>query len=177
MPEPKYVEYGMGAIFSEDMKYRYNLWRSWDNSKPTVIFIMLNPSTADDKVLDPTVRRCLGYAMQWGFGSMEILNLFALRSTDPKALYSHPDPVGKKNDKEIHDACNWSWTIIAAWGIHGKFMGRGETVAEIVTRRHKPLYCLQLTKGGIPSHPLYLKGDLKPVLYREAKHDVLSEVW
>ena len=171
MTEPEYVEHGKGAIFSPDRKYRYNLWRAWDIENPTVIFIMLNPSTADENVLDPTLRRCLGYAMDLGFGRMEILNLFALRSTNPSELYKDPDPVGPDNDREIYTSSRWSETIIAGWGTHGKFMGRGEKVAKLVISRHKPMYHLKLTKDGFPSHPLYLKRGLKPVVFREAIHD------
>lgn len=166
--EPTYLY--QGAEFSEDMKYRYTLWRCWDADKPTAVFILLNPSTADDKVLDPTVRRCLGYAMDWGFGTMEILNLFAIRSTDPSILYSEQNPVGNDNDFYIDYTCRHSVSpdkgkIIAAWGVHGIFKGRDKCVKDIINKIGLPMYCISLTQDGIPAHPLYLKGSLTPVLY------------
>jgi len=131
---------------------------------------MLNPSTADDKVLDPTVRRCLGFAMRWGYGRMEILNLFSLRSTDPAALYSCPEPIGWRNDVAITRACERvGRLVVAAWGSHGRHLSRGETVVNIVTKVcRKDLHCLKITSGGFPGHPLYLKGNLSPSVYRKA---------
>lgn len=99
MKEPTYIR--KGATFSGCFKYRYGLTRVWDESLPTVAFIMLNPSTADDDQLDPTLRRCLGFARTLGYGAMEIGNLFALKSTDPEALYSSEDPIGPLNDNML----------------------------------------------------------------------------
>jgi hypothetical protein len=170
MPEPHYAK--KGATFSEDKKYRYTLWREWDPVKPSVAFVMLNPSTADERVLDPTLRRCLGYAREWGYGRMDILNLFALRSTDPRVLYAHRDPIGQQNDEYTRSVCVRARTrvIIAAWGVHGKFMNRDQEVTDLITETlGQRLYYLQLTNNGIPSHPLYLKGSLRPVLYKDRK--------
>ena len=83
-----------GAEFSKDRKYRYRLWREWNKTKPAVLFVMLNPSTADELVLDSTVSRCLSFAKEWGYGRLEVANLFALRATDPKELNKVEDPVG-----------------------------------------------------------------------------------
>jgi hypothetical protein len=153
------------------MKYRYRLWREWNPStgKKPILFIMLNPSTADERVLDPTVRRCLGYAMSWGFGKMEVCNIFALRSTDPKELYSVKDPVGEGNDEAIQQAAIDAEMVIAAWGIHGLYRNRSNEIPKIVCElAGKPLFCLTTTKkGGQPGHPLYLKADLKPILWRD----------
>jgi hypothetical protein len=150
------------AQFGSNNKYRYALGRCFFTvpGNKNVSFVMLNPSTADAGVSDPTVRRCEGYAKLWGFNQLTVLNIFALRSTDPKKLYSDPDPVGPDNDENILAACRRSDLVVCAWGVHGKFMGRGEKVLKLV-KKFDPTY-LKLTKDGIPSHPLYLKGSLKP---------------
>lgn len=168
MPEPEYTD--RGAIFSPCNQYRYTLWREWGDwtlSDPQVLFIMLNPSTADAEVLDPTVRRCLGYAMDWGYRRMMVANLFALRATDPAALRQAEDPVGPDNNLAISTGAATSTLIVAAWGIHGTLKGRDQEVLEIL-KKWKNLFCLARTRKGIPAHPLYLKKDLVPTLYREA---------
>jgi hypothetical protein len=151
------------AQFGSDNKYRYTLGRCFFTvpGNKTVSFIMLNPSTADAGVSDPTVRRCEGYAKLWGFNRLTVLNIFALRSTDPKALYASSDPVGPDNDEFILACVKTSDLVVCAWGVHGKFMDRGNHVRMLIDGRCKPTY-LKLTKDGIPSHPLYLKGSLKP---------------
>jgi hypothetical protein len=169
MPEPVYTSAGATFGGVGDM-YRYTLWREWDTAKPTVVFIMLNPSTADDTTLDPTLRRCLGYSMQWGYGRMEILNLFALRSTNPSKLKTCSDPVGPQNNLQISWACKRDRLIIAGWGAHGGLYSQDLKIVNIVTRGcGKDLYCLQMTGGGFPGHPLYLKRGLEPVIYRPAQ--------
>jgi len=122
---------------------------------------MLNPSTADERILDPTVRRCTGYAMAWGFGSIEIVNLFALRSTDPAELYRADDPVGPDNDLSILWCASSCTIAVAAWGTHGQHLDRGREVVEML-RGKVALKYLRLTKSGEPNHPLYLPKDLKP---------------
>jgi hypothetical protein len=168
------------AYFSDDMKYRYVIGRKWDDSLPRVAFVMLNPSTATERVLDPTIRRCIAYAKRWGFGSYEGLNIFALRSTDPKKLYSCVDPVGRENDMMLTNRlfsteptetgrdCPFAISrVIAAWGNHGRFLGRGDRVASMI-REVRPLMCLDVSSKGYPKHPLYLRGDLDPRLYVES---------
>jgi hypothetical protein len=160
--EPVYSS--KGATFSPCKKYRYTLWREWQTLSPertTVLFVMLNPSTADENVLDPTVRRCLGYAMQWGFNRMEIANIFALRSTDPRELYKCDEPIGDENNDYIRKLAGGAGLVIAAWGTHGKYRNRGDEVTKLLQEVSKPHY-LKRAKGGAPCHPLYLKADLKP---------------
>jgi hypothetical protein len=150
------------ATFSKCGKYRYSLVRAFLHPGPKgpCAFIMLNPSTATGEVSDPTVRRCEGYARAWGHKALIVLNIFAFRSTDPKALYRELDPVGPENDDYIEHYCKKAAQIVCAWGLHGKHLSRGRVVLAQVAG-YRPCY-LKLTKGGVPSHPLYLKGDLKP---------------
>ncbi len=150
------------AFLSEDQRYRYYLSRQWGDDGRTVGFICLNPSTADDTLDDPTVRRCIGYARAWGGTKMVIGNLFAFRSTDPRKLKSESDPVGSENDewlKKIVDECD---IVVAAWGEHGVL---GNRDLEVKERFRGKLYALKLTKNSCPSHPLYLPKDLAPFVF------------
>lgn len=170
MTEPVYLE--RGALFSNCEKYRYRLWRRWAEEGDVrragfwAVFVMLNPSTADAEKLDPTVRRCVSFAQRWGCGGLQVLNLFALRATDPKKLYSHHDPVGRDNDFH-HDLvlrdCSPGPIVVAAWGAHGKLAMRGAIVARRLAG-WKPQF-LGLNADGTPKHPLYVKGDTKLLEY------------
>jgi hypothetical protein len=163
MPEPAYTR--KGATFSPCKTYRYTLVREWtslSDRKGHVLFVMLNPSTADENVLDPTVRRCLQYTIDWGYREMHVCNIFALRSTNPKQLYACNDPIGPDNDKCICTEVAGADLVIAAWGSHGAYKDRGSQVMEMITNI-KEIHYLKLTKSGIPGHPLYLKGDLTPL--------------
>ena len=151
-----------GAILDRSMNYRYSLWRIWDENLPQVTFIMLNPSTADDKENDPTLRRCINFAVSWGFGSLEVVNLFALRSTNPNLLTSTINPVGKKNNKYILAAIERSEKVILAWGTKGVLYNRDKEVVKLLKKKGIPLYVLELTKDGHPRHPLYVKGSELP---------------
>lgn len=150
------------AGFSECGAYRYWLKRTWDDSLPVVVFLMLNPSTADHEKNDPTVARCCAFAAAWGAGGLVVLNLFALRSTDPRALYAHPDPVGPANDAVIWQATAGR-QVVAAWGCHGAYRDRDLAVMNQLA--HRPVECLKLTKDGHPGHPLYLRADSVPMPY------------
>lgn len=149
------------CIFSRDGRFRYTLNRTWGPGS-RVAFIGLNPSTADELEDDPTIRRCIGFAKSWGYGSLLMLNLFGLRSTDPKKLYTVNNPVGGANDFQIHRGFIRAQRIVAAWGVHGEYLGRGE---EIRRQYHDRLWHLGLTKGGYPKHPLYLRADTKPMMW------------
>lgn len=149
-----------GATFSADRVYRYLLWRTWDETLPAVSFCMLNPSTADEEKEDPTVRRCLRFARDWGCGKLIVVNIFALRSTDPHALYRNPDPIGAENDFYIRQAFTESAEMIAAWGNHGAYLERGTAVCKMLAKAFdRPLKHLGITDLGEPRHPLYLRGD------------------
>lgn len=144
------------AGFSPCRRYRYTLSRTWDAASPPLVFIGLNPSTADETTDDPTIRRCIGFARRDGFGGIVMLNLFALRSTDPAALSDASDPVGPWNDDQIFAACKGR-TVVAAWGVHGTLRGRDKVVRRLLAG--VDLRCLGRTKEGNPRHPLYLRAD------------------
>lgn len=150
-----------GAQFSDCLKYRYALWRTWDENNGHVMFIGLNPSTADETKDDPTVRRCIGFARAWGFGGIHMLNLFAYRATNPKELKKAEDPVGPENNEYLKQYLDPPRLNIACWGVHGAFKDRGESVIELLGIEN--LSCLDVTRDGHPRHPLYLKGDAKPM--------------
>ncbi len=150
----------MGAVLSEDGLYRYRLNRFLDpRTMSTVLFIMLNPSTADAENDDPTIRRCIGFAKRLGMGSLEVNNLYAFRATDPKDLFKAKEPIGPDNHRHISDCVLEADIIIAAWGTHGKDAKVTSAVRDIVAKFEKKMFCLGKTKEGHPKHPLYLKSD------------------
>ena len=163
MSEPKYVD--QGATFSPDRVYRYRLWRVWNADLPRVAFIMLNPSTADETKLDPTLRRCLGYAQRWSCGSFEIGNVYAYRSTDPSLLCQVTDPVGPENDQHLVQIAEVaSFGVIAGWGADAE---RSRALGVLgLLRGHGHVFRLgRPTATGQPRHPLYMRGDLVPTLH------------
>lgn len=147
------------AVLSEDGIYRYRLSRTWDVEKPTLAWVMLNPSTADASEDDPTIRRCIGYAEDWGFGGIVVGNLFALRATGPSELADHPEPVGPENGRNLREICEAAETVVAAWGANGDLDGRAMEVARTLDA---DLHCLDVTKAGHPVHPLYQPADAEP---------------
>lgn len=154
-----------GAEFSDCGNYRYTLTRCWDAALPNVFFCMLNPSTADESANDPTIERCQRRAQQLGYGSMVIINIFALRSTDPARLYEVKDPVGPYNDGYIFDALKYSTDhVICGWGAHGSFKDRGSEVLQLFKLLGKRPYALHTNQDGSPTHPLYIGYDVKPQL-------------
>ncbi|MBU0467052.1 MAG: DUF1643 domain-containing protein [Nanoarchaeota archaeon] len=153
------------ALFSECEKYRYKLKRKWDNNLPQIMFIGLNPSTADEIKNDPTVSRMINYAKQWGYGSVSVCNVFAFRATFPKDLKNTKELVGRENDKSITEEAQSSEKIVIAWGNHALFMNRN---IEMMSLLHKhELFCIGVNKNGEPKHVLYLKKDLSPELFSE----------
>lgn len=153
------------ASFDDSGTYRYTLHRRWDaepglltQSGGRVCFCLLNPSTADARVLDPTLKRCLGFAQRWGFGHMEVVNAFALRSTQPAALQKHTDPVGPGNDRAIVRAAKRADLVVVGWGTHASLHDRHTGVLGMLGRACEPM-CWARTKDGFPKHPLYLRSD------------------
>jgi hypothetical protein len=145
------------AILSQDRLYRYLLTRIWDENKPMINFIGLNPSTADEIEDDPTTRRCIAFAKSWGYGGFYLTNLFAFISEKPEELKKVEDPIGKENDIYLLDTAKKVEEVIFAWGTKGKFLSRDKHVMNLITKG----YYIALTKNGHPSHPLYLKSGLR----------------
>lgn len=146
-----------GAEVSTDGQYRYSLWRIWDSSKPLILFICLNPSTADATVDDPTIRRCISFARSWGYGGLYMGNLFAFRATNPAELYEAPDPVGPKNDNRLFSMASKCQNIVFAWGTKGVLLERNK----VISSKFPNSRCISKTKVGHPGHPLYLRSDLR----------------
>lgn len=176
------------ATLSEDGLYRYSLRRTWDHDLPPVLFIGLNPSTADAENDDPTIRRCIRFARDWGYGGLLMGNLFAYRATNPKDLPNlHSDtrlsPVGEYkakgqwaydresvNDKWLKHMGAEAGIIIAAWGATPMPLGWGNRAYQV----HAELghvHALGFTKDGHPRHPLYVKADTRPVPLPPHVHD------
>lgn len=150
------------ATLSECGTYRYELSRVWSLDGPRVLFVMLNPSTADHDVDDPTIRKCSGFAKRWGFSGLVVVNLFAFRATKPADLKKAEHPVGELNRDYLLNGALECDEIVCAWGAHGKLHGRGlyvRTLLKAHGERRGGLKCLGMTKGGQPRHPLYLKND------------------
>lgn len=151
---------------SLDRRYRYTLGRPV-GSGGRLLVVMLNPSTADAFEDDPTIRRVVGFARRDGFGSVEVVNLYALRATDPAGLRTAADPVGPNNDAHIRSALGRCDAVAVAWGADpGPVEGRAGAVLRLIGESFAPL-CWGLTKTGQPRHPLYLRGDSPLVPYKE----------
>jgi hypothetical protein len=150
-----------GAVFDLSRKYRYLLWRRWSDELPALCFCMLNPSTADAFRLDPTIARCMSFARDWGFGSLQIVNLFAFRSTDPAALLRKRDPVGRLNDEFIERVVKSSDRTVLAWGNHGVLRDRDKEMMIVMREAcgDDRLYHFGLTRLHQPKHPLYVRRD------------------
>ena len=154
-----------GATFSDDRLYRYALWRVWGDlfrPKGFVNFILLNPSTADEKRSDPTVTRCVLRARQWGYTGLLVTNLFAYRATDPRELKQVLDPVGPENDKVILERAAQAALIVCGWGNHGAYGGRSRRVRQLLSIDGMRLHALGFNRSGEPEHPLYLPNARKP---------------
>lgn len=158
------------AIVSEDGAYRYRLDRRWGDG-PRVAWVMLNPSTADAEVDDPTIRRCIAFSRAWGYDGMTVVNLYPLRTADPRVLIGalrdhriddHATEACQRNLEEIDRTLDDATLIVAGWGAQ-----RGDRIStsrrRLVERYHDRLHCLGLTRLGEPRHPLYLSGDRVPI--------------
>lgn len=149
-----------GAEFSEDRKYRYALWRIWDETKPAVMFIGLNPSTANETESDRTITRVSTFASDWGYGGFYMTNLFGIVSSKPEILVTDPNPIGE-NDYWLNKVSAHCDIIVFCWGV----FKQARTRAEEVKKRFPGAYCLKKTKEGHPWHPLYVSAATKPIKY------------
>lgn len=152
------------VLFDETKRHRYLLTCSWGQGDGTVTFVMLNPSIGDEERCNPTMKRCVDFARDWGYGGMHVVNLFSYISVKPTGLLETEDPVGKDNDAHILQVAQQSDLVVFAWGAkYGDIGGRDQEVAALLS--DIPLHCIGKTKQGHPRHPLYLKKDLKPVVF------------
>lgn len=147
------------ATFDRRRIYRYTLWRRWSIGRRYVNFILLNPSTTDQSIDDPTVRKCVKFAQSWGYDALCITNLFAFRATRPGSMMKALDPVGFGNDRHILRSASEASLVICAWGRDGVFMGRGSRV-RLMIAQFDPHY-LRLSREQ-PWHPLYLPDNTRP---------------
>lgn len=143
------------TILSDCGKFRYRLWRKWGEGSP-LLFVMLNPSTADHEVDDPTIRRCLRFAESHGFGELEVVNLFAYRATDPHDLRRAGYQVGPENDHHIAAAVGDAAAVCLAWGANVGGLERPVIVLQQLRALGVKPQCLRITRGGYPQHPLML---------------------
>lgn len=148
-----------GARFSRCRRFRYALWRQWDMERPSVMLIGLNPSTADAHRNDPTIRRCIGFARDWGYGGVRVLNLFAFRATYPSDLKAARDPIGPRNDEWLQRDAGRCARVVACWGNDGAFQDRSAGVRAMLGKR---LDVIRINASGEPAHPLYLPKKLRP---------------
>lgn len=155
------------ATLSPDGKYRYALTRQWGPTPPA-LWIMLNPSTADAFTDDATIRRVIGFSRQWDCGGAVVVNLFGLRSTDPRVLRDADDPVGPDNDAVaawyLSGQAGPIRLVVAAWGAHGHLHGRDVAMQRLIAVHGLYPHCLGRTRSGQPRHPLRLHADTLPVV-------------
>jgi hypothetical protein len=172
------------TVFSKDRVYRFTLWRSWgqpkelpygrmgkDGFEPVpikgaaefVMFIGLNPSTADESKNDPTIRRCIAFAKRWGYGAMCMTNLFAYRATLPKDMMAFSEPIGMDNGPHLISVARYASVVVACWGKHGRHNDRDANVICLfeMSGLASKISCLSVNTDGTPKHPLYLRADTK----------------
>ena len=160
------------ATFDKSRDYRYRLSRVWDDSLPRIVWCMLNPSTASAFRSDPTIIRVIKFSRRWGFGAAEVVNLFALRSPSPTSLRLAHDPVGPGNDAAVAEAVTTGQHVVAAWGNGGSVVNpltgtcRCDEVKRLLDRRDVEVHCLRLTKSLQPGHPLYVRSDTVPMMWK-----------
>jgi hypothetical protein len=145
-----------GARLDRSGRYRYRLWRIWAPEHARVAFVGLNPSTADATVDDPTLRRCMGFARAWGFGGLELVNLYGFRATRPRDLWAASERVGPQNARHHRAVFRACREVVVCWGRHGDKEGQGSALLSWLYRKgHTPM-CLGLNADGTPKHPLYI---------------------
>jgi len=162
-----------GALLDKTGTYRYALWREWDGELPPVLWVMLNPSTADADVDDATIRKCVTLSKQFGYGCLAVANLFSFRATDPKNLHEfckQGDPIGPHTDSFLSEMNIPGLDVICAWGsnIPKQFSDRPRQVLDLLVKANT--FALRLSKDGHPWHPLYLPSSIKPMPWKGEKY-------
>jgi hypothetical protein len=158
------------AYITPDGRYRYCLMRRWGDidGSPYVLWVMLNPSTADAEIDDPTITRCIKRTSDLGYDAMAVVNLYGLRATNPDELWRTNDPIGGDNDLAISMLAAHAGMIICAWGSNAK-PGRAEEIIDellLSARKTDKIHALKLTKNGVPMHPLYIGYDVQPFVWK-----------
>ncbi|MFT3784382.1 MAG: DUF1643 domain-containing protein [Nibricoccus sp.] len=159
------------CIFSPDRLHRYTLIHRWDemfNRDHGIAWICLNPSTADEHQLDPTLRRIRDFSATWGYSYFVMLNLFAWRATQPDEMKAVADPIGPDNDRWIAHWCSKVDRVMLGWGEHGAHQNRAQQVLAYLDS--SKTYCLERNASGQPKHPLYVAKRNKPVLFGSGNH-------
>ena len=160
-----------GAVISDCGFYRYRLWRRWGRGRH-VLWVMHNPSTADADQDDPTIRRCVGFARQWGCEGIEVVNLYAFRSSNPKVLRTVARPAGPRNQEIVEKlfavAVADAWPVVVAWGALRSWQSRiqAASILQWCNEADAAPKCLGTTKGGYPRHPLYVRRDQKLLIFK-----------
>lgn len=161
-----------GAVLSADRRYRYALTRAWQPGKRGIAWIMLNPSTADHEEDDRTIAKITRFSKGWGFDRLAVANLFGYRATDPRELDGVDDPVGQSNDRWLRTVIEGAELVICAWGMRGSMLERDRIVLGILAGAGVDPYVLRLTKRTAkPEHPLYMRGDAKPIRLADANRE------
>lgn len=157
-------KYPGAAHFSPCKLWRYWLTRVWDESKPVLVVVGLNPSTATEDIDDRTIRKCIHFAQAWGYGSLLMLNIFAFRATDPDDMRAAPDPIGPENDAILREKTEGR-RVLCAWGGNGDFKNRDLAVLKILEGRD--LVALKVSENtGHPWHPLYMPNATQPMPFK-----------
>ena len=155
-----------GAVFHDRKRYRVALWRTWNQRGPKLLFIGLNPSTANETRDDRTVVRMVNFAKSWGYGGLFVGNLFSIVSADPNFVRQYlgaSDISGRPNDQAIKFMRDLASTVVVGWGEWGKRAGRRP--AAVLALVGEPVHCFKVNQSGEPTHPLYLPGNSKPIRY------------
>ncbi|MET3576097.1 DUF1643 domain-containing protein [Bhargavaea ullalensis] len=147
------------VMFDSTERHRYRLNVIWDVLKPSCLFIMINPSTADAMEPDPTLNRCVGFAERHGFGSLEVVNLYSYRTKDVKELWNSGELHCPENDLRVKEAIRTADQVIVAWGNEGANNGKYRLALDWIREAGKTPYCFGKTASGMPKHPLFLPRD------------------
>jgi hypothetical protein len=153
---------GNGAVFSTERHYRYALWRVWNADNGIVMFIGLNPSTANERDNDPTIRRVMSFAYDWGFGGVVMANIYGWITPYPLELQACEYPIGE-NDQWVEALAKHCQKIVFAWG---KFKQAAKW-SQVLIEMFPDAYALKINNDGTPRHPLYVPGKIIPVKFKQ----------